>query len=148
VTAPWLERVASLLAAPSPAVLTTYRRDGSALVSPVWFRFERGAFEVVVADGDVKLRHLRRDPRCGFLAFETAPPFRGIEAHGPAELDELDVAPVRAAIAARYLGAEAGARFAEARSSVPGVVVRIPAATPRVWDLAAILPAGGPPASA
>jgi PPOX class probable F420-dependent enzyme len=148
VTAPWLERVASLLAAPSPAVLTTYRRDGSALVSPVWFRFERGAFEVVVAAGDVKLRHLRRDPRCGLLVFETVPPFRGLDAQGPAELAEVDVAPVRAAIAARYLGADAGARFAEARRSVPGVVVRIPAVTPRVWDLAAIPPAAGPPPSA
>ena len=29
----------SLLEGPSPAVLTTYRKDGTALVSPVWFRF-------------------------------------------------------------------------------------------------------------
>ena len=28
--------VASLLQAPSPAVLTTYRKDGTAAVSPVW----------------------------------------------------------------------------------------------------------------
>jgi hypothetical protein len=45
-------------------VLTTYRRDGSANVSPVWFRWEGDAFEVVIAEGDVKLRHLARAPRC------------------------------------------------------------------------------------
>jgi len=31
--------VRSLVEDPSPAVLTTYRRDGSDLVSPVWFRW-------------------------------------------------------------------------------------------------------------
>lgn len=32
-----LEDVSTLLEAPSPAVLTTYREDGSALTSPVGF---------------------------------------------------------------------------------------------------------------
>jgi hypothetical protein len=41
----WIERVRSLLEAPSPAVLTTYRKDASALDSPVWFRRNDGAFD-------------------------------------------------------------------------------------------------------
>ena len=45
-----LEPVRSLLDAPSPAVLTTYRQDGSALVTPVWFRFTDDAFEVAIAE--------------------------------------------------------------------------------------------------
>src|ERR671930_2246982 len=77
-----LENVRSLLEAPSPAVLTTYRQDGSALVTPVWFRFENGAFEIVIAKGDVKLRHLARDPRCVLLVFEAVRPFRGVEVRG------------------------------------------------------------------
>ena len=76
---PGFESVRSLLEAASPAVLTTYRRDGSALVRPVWFRWNAPAFEVVVAEGDVKLEHLRRDPRCVLVVFEAIPPFRGIE---------------------------------------------------------------------
>ena len=56
-----LADVRSLLEAPAPAVLVTYRRDGSADVSPVWFRFTGEAFEVVVAKSDVKLRHLTKD---------------------------------------------------------------------------------------
>ena len=35
----WIEHVRSLLDDPSPAVLMTYRKDGSANVSPVWFRW-------------------------------------------------------------------------------------------------------------
>jgi PPOX class probable F420-dependent enzyme len=135
-----LEGVRSLLDAPSPAVLTTYRDDGSPLVSPVWFRFADGAFEVVIAEGDVKLRHLRNDPRCGLVVFEAVRPFRGVESKGEAELVVADVTEVRAAIAGRYLGADDGRRFAEARRSKPGVLLRLVPDRQRVWDLSAILP--------
>lgn len=135
------EDVRSLLEAPSPAVLTTYRKDGSALVSPVWFRWCDGVFEVVIAKGDLKLRHLDRDPRCSLLVFEAVRPFRGVEVRGVGELVECDVSAVRAAIAGRYLGAEDGARFAAERSSKPGVLLRLAGESPRVWDLSGILPA-------
>lgn len=87
----WLARVRSLVEDPSPAVLTTYRRDGSVLVSPVWFRWNDGAFEVAIAEGDVKLAHLRRDPRSILVVFEATPPFRGVEVRGEGELVEGDV---------------------------------------------------------
>jgi len=38
VTENWTRGPESLLDGPSPAVLTTYRQDGSAVASPVWFR--------------------------------------------------------------------------------------------------------------
>jgi PPOX class probable F420-dependent enzyme len=127
-----------LLEAPSPAVLTTYRKDGTALVSPVWFRHNDGAFEVVIAEGDVKLRHLARDPRCSLVVFESVPPFRGVAVRGEAELVECDVSAIRAEIAGRYLGAERGRRFAADRTT-PGVLLRL-RGDQREWDLSAILP--------
>jgi PPOX class probable F420-dependent enzyme len=126
--------------APSPAVLTTYKKDGSAFVTPVWFRWTGGAFEVVIAEDDLKLRHLARDPRCVLVVFEAVPPFRGIEVRGEPELLRGDVAEARAAIAGRYLGARDGERFAAARRSMPGVLLRLVPENPRVWDLAPILP--------
>jgi len=56
------------------------------------------------------------------------------------ELVEHDVTPVRADIAARYLGARHGKRFAAERRSKPGVLLRLAASAPRAWDLSAILP--------
>jgi nitroimidazol reductase NimA-like FMN-containing flavoprotein (pyridoxamine 5'-phosphate oxidase superfamily) len=94
MTDAWLESVRSLLDAPSPAVLATYRRDGTAVVTPVWFRWNDGAFEVVIAEGDVKLRHLAANPECILVVFEAE----------------------------------------------PGVLLRLVAREPRVWDLAPILP--------
>jgi PPOX class probable F420-dependent enzyme len=136
----WADGVRTLLQAPSPAVLTTYRADGDVLVSPVWYRWVDGAFEVVVAEGDVKLRHLARDQRCVLVVFESVPPFRGVEVRGVPELVEGDVSAVREAIVGRYLGVEAGKRFAAERRSKPGVVLRLDVREPRVWDLSAILP--------
>jgi hypothetical protein len=138
----WIEKVRSLLEAPAPAVLTTYREDGSALVSPVWFRWSDGAFEVVIGAGDVKLRHLAANRECILVVFESVPPFRGVEVRGTADLIEGDVAPARREIAGRYLGEDAGARFAAERTK-PGVLLRLAAGEPRVWDLSRILPRPG-----
>jgi PPOX class probable F420-dependent enzyme len=135
----WIEGVRTLLEAPSPAVLTTYRRDDSALATPVWFRWHEGAFEVVIAKGDVKLRHLARRPECGLVVFETVWPFRGVEVRGTPEIVELDVTPIRIEIAGRYLGAADGERYAAQRQK-PGVLLRLAAPAPRVWDLLPILP--------
>jgi PPOX class probable F420-dependent enzyme len=132
--------VRSLLEAPSPAVLTTYRKDGSAHTVPVWFRWVDDAFEVVIAKGDVKLRHLARDPRCVLVVFEAVRPFRGVELRGVAELVEGDVTATRVALAGRYLGVGDGERFAAERRSTPGVLLRLIPDSPRVWDLSGILP--------
>jgi PPOX class probable F420-dependent enzyme len=137
----WTESVRSLLEDPSPAVLTTYKKDGSAFVSPVWFRWTGEAFEVVVAEGDIKLRHLTRDPRCVLVVFEAVPPFRGVEVRGTPELIHRDVTPERAALAERYLGEAGGRAFAVERRAKPGVLLRLAPDNPRVWDLSAILPA-------
>jgi PPOX class probable F420-dependent enzyme len=135
-----LDEVRTLLDAPAPAVLTTRRRDGTALTSPVWFRWTGVAFEVVISQGDVKVRHLERDPRCSLLIFEAIAPFRGVEVRHEAKLKQCDVTPFRQAIAGRYLGVEAGRRFAAERASKPGVLLQLFAEDPRIWDLADILP--------
>jgi Pyridoxamine 5'-phosphate oxidase len=145
VTLSWLRWFETLLEAATPAVLTTYRRNGTAVPSPVWYRFQDNAFEVVIAEGDVKLRHLAHDPRCSLLVFESVAPFRGLRVDGEPTLTRGDVTPVRRAIAERYLGPDLGARFAAERAAA-GVVVTIPAADARTWDLSGILPAA-PPAS-
>ena len=77
-----LDDFRSLLDAPSPAALVTYGADGSADVSPVWFRCTDSASEVVVAADDPKLRRLAVDDRAVLTIFETVPPFRGVKVAG------------------------------------------------------------------
>jgi PPOX class probable F420-dependent enzyme len=135
----WSADSVSLLELPSPAVLTTYRRNGSAAVSPVWFRFHRADVEVVLAEGDVKLRHMERDPRCSLTIFEAEFPFRGVRVEGTPRLEPDDDNQARLGIASRYLGAERGRTFVDHRRT-PGLVLRIQASAISEWDLTAILP--------
>jgi len=133
------EHFRSLLEAASPAVLMTYRRAGTAVASPVWFRLHSGALEVVIAEGDIKLRHLARRAECCLTVFEAVPQFRGVETRGAPELVVGDVSEARLAIASRYLGARDGARSAAQRKP-HGTLVRLAVDDARTWDLSAILP--------
>jgi len=135
-----MQKFVSLLEAPSPAVLTTYRTDGTAVASPVWFQFRDGGFEVVIAEGDVKLRHLAASPQCSLVVFEAVPPFRGVRVQGKPTLTRQGASEARRSIADRYLGREQGERFAAQRAAA-GVLLRLPALHARAWDLLAILPA-------
>jgi PPOX class probable F420-dependent enzyme len=135
-----LADVSSLLDGPSPAVLTTVRKDGSPLTSPVWFDWTGDAFQVVMARDDVKLRHLAREPRCTLVIFEAVPPFRGVSVTAQAEVTRTDVTEHRRRVARRYLGEELGDRFVEQRAGRPGDLVTLVPVEPRVWDLSAILP--------
>lgn len=129
----------ALLQAPSAAVLAVYRSDASVLMSPVWFRAMDAWIEIVIAEGDAKLERLRSDPRCVFMAFETAPPFRGLQVRADATLQTDGVLEARRAIAGRHLGPDAAERYIAARAT-PGVLVRLPLSAARTWDLRRILP--------
>ena len=135
-----LDGLRSLLDAPGPAVLVTYRRDGSAAVSPVWFRYTGEAFEVVVAKGDAKLQHLARDPRATLMIFESVAPFRGVKVQADAELDDdgSGIDEARRSISVRSLGPETAAAFVAQRGE--GVIVRLPSSAAKAWDLSKILP--------
>lgn len=67
MTDPSFEKVRSLLDAPSPAVLATNRKDGSAFVSPVWFRWAGGDAAERTKPG-ILLRLAARQPRVWDLA--------------------------------------------------------------------------------
>ena len=130
----------SLLDSPSPATLTLYADDGGAITSPVWFRVAGDWFEVVVAATDHKLRHLRRDPRCALLVFETVRPFRAVQVKGEATIEPDEGARTRLAIASAYLGPEDGRAFADLARRPPGFVVRLPGGAARASDLSDKLP--------
>jgi PPOX class probable F420-dependent enzyme len=124
-----------LLEQPLVAVLATYRRDGSVLLSPVWHRWHDDGFDVVVGPNDVKLKHLRRDPRASIVVYEHQPPYRGLEARGEVRLVSDRADDALTSMAVRYLGPEAGRAYAE-ESSGNSVLVRLEPAQLRGWDFA------------
>lgn len=118
---------------PLLAVLATYRRDGTVLLSPVWHEWRDGGFQVVTGSRDVKARHLRRDPRASIVVCEDTPPYRGVEVRCEARLG-TDVGDAVRRIASRYLGAGAGAAYAN--SAGDDLLIRLEPGDLRAWDFA------------
>jgi len=116
------------------AVLATYRRDGTVLLSPVWHEWRDGGFNVVTGSRNVKARHLRRDPRASIVLCEHAVPYRGIELRSTARLVTPGVEDAVKRIASRYLGPEAGAAYAE--TSHDDLLIRLEPGHLRAWDFA------------
>jgi PPOX class probable F420-dependent enzyme len=125
----------SFLEEPLVAVLATLRADGSVLLSPVYHEWHEGAFNVWVEAENVKVRHLRRDPRATTVVAESEAPLRGVEVRGSARFIEEGVTEVARRIAARYLGAEEAAADAEALRGTD-LIVRIEPDEMRIWDFA------------
>jgi PPOX class probable F420-dependent enzyme len=131
------EGLGDLLELPLVAVLATYRRDGSVLLSPVWHEWRDGGFNVQVYSGDVKVRHLRRDPRASIVVCDHGPPYRGLELRTEARLGDEDAQAMMLRIASRYLGLQAGRRYVETTGGGEDVlVVRLEPGELRAWDFA------------
>ena len=126
--------MADFLALPLVAVLATYRRDGGVLLSPVWHQWRDGGFDVTSYPTDIKVRHLRTDPRASLLVHDQVPPFRGVEIRTTAVLSELDDPEVIRDIAVRYLGKEVGEPYAAASGDL--MLIRLEPGHVRAWDFA------------
>ena len=94
----------AFLAGPLLATLATYRRDGSVLLSPVWQEWRGGCFHLTISHGDIKVTHVRADPRVVLVVAEHATPYRGVEASGTAELLGEGYLPLAERMVERYLG--------------------------------------------
>lgn len=130
------EDVADLLGEPLVAVLATRRPDDTILLSPVWFEWRDGGFNVWARPNDKgKVRHIERDPRVTIVVANSDWPYKGIEVRGEARLnnDADEFFGVLGRTARRYFGEDDGAGFAESFSG-PGVVIRIEPGELRAWD--------------
>jgi PPOX class probable F420-dependent enzyme len=117
---------------PLLAVLATYRADGTALLSPVWHEYRDGGFNVCTSEGDIKARHLRRDPRAGLVVAEPVPPYRGVEVTTEATFVRDGVEATVERVAIKYLGEAKGRQYAQ--SAPDDIVVRLEPGRLRAWD--------------
>jgi len=127
-----VEDLGDLVDLPLLAVLATYREDGSVLLSPVWHEYRDGGFNVCCNDGDIKVRHLQRDPRGSLVVAEPLPPYRGVELSTKVKVVYDGVRAMVERVAVRYLGEAAGRAYAAASSD--GVVLRFEPGRLRAWD--------------
>jgi PPOX class probable F420-dependent enzyme len=118
-----------LLEQPLVATLATYRKNGEVLLSPIWFEWQDGGFNLIVGRKDFKTQHIKRDPRASVAVYENALPLRGMELRGTATLFTKGLKELRTRIWQHYLGTDPeGSEDAEIGVRVEGIL--------RAWDFA------------
>lgn len=112
--------------------LTTFRRDGTPVATPVWHAPEDGTLVVFTDVDSGKVKRLRADPRVCVAACDLRGRVRGPALDATAELtDAAGTARVLDAIRRRY-GWQArlflwlGARRGETAARQVGIVIRLP----------------------
>jgi PPOX class probable F420-dependent enzyme len=117
------------------ATLATYRKDGSALLSPVWFEWDGANFLISLVHGDWKELHLRRDPRAGLLIAEEANyPGRALEVSGRATVTPDTGSEAITRIATRYLGEEIARQWLAPLSGMSWDLMRLVPEKSRALD--------------
>jgi PPOX class probable F420-dependent enzyme len=130
-----IEDLDGFLDEPLLAVLATLRRDGSVLLSPIWYEWREGGFNMWVETNNLKARHLRNDPRATIVVAESQAPLRGVEVRGTVRFIDDDVTETAKRIAARYEDADEAAGDAEALRG-QDVIIRLEPGELRAWDFA------------
>ena len=126
--------LAAFLERPLVAVLATHWPDGSVLLSPVWHEWRDGGFSVATTAGDVKIRHVTRDPRASILVAENEPPYRGVEVRCRPEVVPDSDGAVALRLAVRYLGETRGRAYAAELGD--DTLIRLRPGEIRKWDFA------------
>jgi PPOX class probable F420-dependent enzyme len=130
-----LDGLDGFLDLPVLGVLATRRADGTTLLSPVWHRWRDGGFEIWVGGNDVKVQHLRRDPRATVLVAESDLPYRGVEVRGEASFIDRDVPTAALEIATRYVGEDRATAFVGSNAG-DDLLIRVAPGEIRIWDFA------------
>jgi PPOX class probable F420-dependent enzyme len=86
--------------------LATINGDGSPQVSPLWIEREGDLFRISTAEGRVKLRNLRRDPRLGLSFTDPEDPGKMIAIQGRAVAIEQRGWDLIDRLAQRYWGTD------------------------------------------
>jgi len=127
------EDLGDLLEQPLIGVLATRRADDTILLSPVWWEWRDGGFNVwAEAEDRGKVRHIRRDPRVSFVVANQDWPYKGLEIRTDATVSTTDFYGVLRRTAERFLGADEAE--AMAASNAEGVVIRIEPGHVRGWS--------------
>lgn len=119
------ERQLRFLERPRIGRLGTVRKDGTAHIAPIWFRFDGGAFLVLTERGSQKHKNVERDARVDLCIDDERPPYHTVLVRGRAAVEEAPGREWREALAIFYLGDDAGKRYIAENMHPNDIMLRI-----------------------
>ena len=102
------DKAKRLISEPNIAHLATLMPDGSPHVTPVWIDLEGGRVVINTAEGRVKARNIRRDPRVALSIVSASDPYDRVSVRGRvADIRDGDEATKHIdKLSAKYTGRE------------------------------------------
>jgi PPOX class probable F420-dependent enzyme len=121
-----LPQLGEMLEQPWLAVLATYRKDGTVMLSPVWFEYDGSEFIVSLVRGHGKEKQIRDDPRVVLcIAEEETFPGRVIEVSGIATVGPDFSAEGIFRIAKRYVGEALARKYVDHYEGFEWLLMRV-----------------------
>lgn len=105
------DEMRAFLDVPRVATLATINGDGTPLLTPLWFARDGDALWLAVGPDSPKVRNMRRDPRVTLVVVDETG-YRYVTIRGRASFASGEDGGKAREMAIRYLGPEAGTRFA------------------------------------
>ncbi len=118
------DEVRAFVDIPRVATLATVNADGTPLLTPLWFMRDGDELWLVIGPNSPKAQNIRRDPRVSLVILDESG-YTYVTVRGVARLEDGEDGAKAREVAMRYLGAEAGARFAERPYIREEIVCRI-----------------------
>lgn len=119
------DEIRAFLDVPRVATLATINPDGTPLLTPLWFARDNDTLWLAVGPNSPKVRNMRRDPRVTLVVLADAQGYTYVTVRGRASFEGGEGGAKPRVMAVRYLGAVAGARFAERDYIREEIVCRI-----------------------
>lgn len=126
------DEVRAFLDVPRVATLATINPDGTPLLTPLWFARDGDTLLLAVGPNSPKVRNIRRDPRVTLVVLADTQGYTYVTVRGRASFEGGANGAKPREMAIRYLGTEAGARFAERDYIREEIVCRIAVESVRV----------------
>ena len=118
------DEMRALLDRPRVGTLGTTNADGTPLLTPIWYARDGDDIWLVIGPRSPKARNIRRDPRVMFVVMNESG-YIYVTMQGQARLESGEQGAKPREMAIRYLGEQAGTRFAERDYIKEEIVCRI-----------------------
>jgi PPOX class probable F420-dependent enzyme len=119
------DQAEAFLHEPQVAVLATVDRQGRPHAMPIWYLYEDGVVLMSAGRGSQKHLNLERNPAATLVLDQRETPYYALMVRGRAEIGPPLSAEQHQRISIRYLGDEAGQRYAERTGGHDAILIRL-----------------------
>lgn len=119
------EELATFLAQPLLARLSTLNADGTIHTVPIWYEYRDGKLLLSTQTVTQKVKNIQRNPQVTVLVDSNTMPYAGVMIYGTAVLNHEDAASKRVSIFERYISTHGEAYAQQLAAKWEPVIIQV-----------------------